>query len=122
MFILKKVILILLPFFFIACDDLISLDSEFTYVDFVKYESSKKIIVKTNKFCDSDDIRHYTKIFYRDENNNAKYIKVTDCKNLNKSCTKFLLTLKDPLNDGIKYTVYNDQKYFICYFDFEYKE
>lgn len=98
------------------------MDSEYTHVDFVKCDGNKNIIIKTNKFCDIDDLRYYTNFFYRNENGKAEYIKVTGCKKLNSDCTKFRLILKDSLMPGIKYTAYNDQKYFICYFEFEYQE
>lgn len=121
---IKKICLLLfLSLLFISCDNVISLslDSEFIEIDYVKCKDSKKIIVKTNKYCDID-LRSYIKVVYENENGMDQYIKVTKCNELNMRCTKFELNLKNELKPGTKYIVYADHQNLICYFEFVYTE
>lgn len=121
---LKKIsALIVISVLFASCDDVVMIDlnSEYTKIDFVKCESNKSIIVKTDKFCGSN-LSFYMRVFYKNEIGRDEYIKIKGYDQLNSNRTKFRLYLNEALEPGIKYKTYAEHKYLICYFDFEYTE
>jgi hypothetical protein len=122
-------LLLIISILFISCDDdviVFHLGDDRVKIISITCETSNKIIVKTNKFCDPIDLDIYLKISYRIKNDFGKYvsknIRISRCKNKNRDCTKFEVKLKDSLEPGVEYAVYADCNDIGGFIEFVYTE